>query len=222
MLVGIDHQFNTPTPTVVTFLMLNNKDLNGRYLLNIDSVNKYVVDAVTGRHNEPNDNNHKVRVVVTGTPGILLPIPNPTVPYVGYPGEGPGTFNMSDNTQALTWADPTTGRGGAAFSFDFPSPVSGVAMECCLKIYDMVGNIVQEGFNPDYLSTIQNLDDQASNQGLVTSYLYWNGTNARGMVVAPGVYRVVLYLHFKDKVPGSGLARQYGDEKKVAKVGISR
>jgi len=221
-LVGINNQFNTPTSTVVTFLMVNNKDLNGRNLLNIDSVNKYVVDAVTGRYNEPNDNNHKVRVVVTGTSGPILPIPNPAVPYVGYPDEGPGRFNMRDNTQALTWADPRTGRGGAAFSFDFQNPVSGVAMECYLKIYDMVGNIVQAGFNSDYLRTIQNLDDQASSQGLITSYLYWNGTNAKGMVVAPGVYRVVLYLHFKDEVPGSGLARQYADEKKVSLVGISR
>jgi hypothetical protein len=222
-LAGINNQFTTPTPVVVTFLMLNGNDLNGRNLLNIDSVNKYVVDAVPGRYNAPNDNNQKVRVVVKGKEGPLLPIPNPASPYIGYPGNGPGQFNMSDNPQAPGWADVLHGgHGGAAFSFDFPNPVPGVALECWIKIYDMVGNVVQAGLNRDYLSTITNLDNQGTSTGLITSYLYWNGTNARGMVVAPGVYRVVLYLHFKDEVPGSGLARQYADEKKVSQVGISR
>ena len=69
-----------------------------------------------------------------------------------------------------------------------------------IKIYDLVGNLVQSALKPDFYHS-GNSEALQSN-GLVTSHIYWNCTNAKGMVVAAGVYRVVAYLHYWDM--GSG------------------
>jgi hypothetical protein len=182
-------------------------------------VNKYVIDE---RYNLPNDNNQKVHVQVIGQESPVLVVPNPSAPKVDYPGEEPGKFNPVDNPNAPGLADPTNGGGGVAFKFDFLTPESGVDIELWLILYDMVGNLVQMGHNKTYFSDIPiQQRDRGANEGLMTSYLYWNGTNAKGMVVAPGVYRVVLYLHYWDEAPGSGKAGKYADKKKVCKLGIS-
>jgi hypothetical protein len=218
---NIDNQYNPPVnsaaTTVVTFLMLNGQDLNGRNLLNIDTVMDFIVDAVTDRYNAPNDNNQKVYVVINGGESPPLPYPNPAKPTTKY--EPAGVFNPTDNTAAPDWADPISG-GGTAIRFDFPNPEQGVKIRLQVMIYDMVGNGVQSGLNDEFLDGINGREDQAATTGLLTAYLYWNGTNAAGMVVAPGVYRVVIYLDYRDVVDGSGLSVKYADKRKVLKIGI--
>ena len=88
-----------------------------------------------------------------------------------------------------------------------------------MTIYDMVGNGVQAGLNEEF-QNVHGRDDQAATTGLLTAYIYWNGTNAAGMAVAPGVYRVVIYLDYRDVTKGSGLSLKYADKRKVLKVGI--
>jgi hypothetical protein len=218
MLVGITNQYNVPTSTVVTFLMSNGADLNGTNMLNFrDSGSMYVVDL---RHNQPNDNNQLVPVEVIGQPNPAVSAPNPGTGYVGHPGHEAGIFRIEDIGHiALDMADPNQGGGGVAVKFDFQNPEPGVGVQCQVKIYDMVGNVVQWGRQDDFLSTVQGRSDQAAATGLLSVYLYWNGTNMKGMKVAPGVYRMVIYLHYV--VPSSAaVTRQYKDEKRLTKIGI--
>ena len=51
--------------------------------------------------------------------------------------------------------------------------------------------------------------------GRTSMDVYWNGLNNRGMKVAPGVYRAVIYLVYS---PLSGIR----DVKAVQKIGVSR
>jgi hypothetical protein len=208
----------------VKFLMYNGQDLTDHNYFSIDTVaGNYVVDL---RLNKPNYNNQHVKVQVTGQPGDLLPAPNPATPYIGYPDNAPGQFHATENPEATQWVNVLNGgHGGALFQFTFQQPgkSSGVVVQCQIKIYDLVGNLVQADFNPDFYDSDAASDQVLGGQGLVTAHVYWNCTNAKGMVVAPGVYRVVAYLHYTDKAGSqSHEAHSFPDEKKVASLGVSR
>ncbi|MBN2188185.1 MAG: VWA domain-containing protein [Chitinispirillaceae bacterium] len=228
LLDGIEalHQppdYTTPNITRVKFLMANGpdwhtaQDLNGNHYLNIDTLMDFIVDAVTGRYNAPNDNNRKVRVDVHGEDGPAAAIPNPATPGDRY--EEPGEFNVEHNPLAVGWADPVSGCG-TAIRIDFPNPDPGVCVWLQMTIYDMVGNGVQSGLTNDLLADMAGRDEQANTTGLVTADIYWNGYNAAGMMVAPGVYRVVAYIDYRDAIEGSGLSLKFPDKRKVVKVGI--
>jgi hypothetical protein len=207
--------------TQVRFFMYNGQDLTNYNYFSIDTeINKYVVDDSRG--NKPNANNQKVQVNVHGAVGPIIPAPNPATAYVGYPDNGLGQFHAVENPNAPQWVDVQNGgHGGAMFLFTFQQPEKGsqVGVECQIKIYDLVGNLVQSDYNPDFYNSDKS--EVLQSNGLVTSHIYWNCTNAKGMVVAAGVYRVVAYLHYKDI--GSGHeAHRFPDEKKIAQLGVAR
>ncbi|MDD5675456.1 MAG: hypothetical protein PHC61_14900, partial [Chitinivibrionales bacterium] len=63
-----------------------------------------------------------------------------------------------------------------------------------LYIYDVVGNLVNASTRPYDLLPKEFQDAPGSARDFD---IYWNGVNAKGMKVAPGVYRVLLYLQTK-------------------------
>ena len=86
-----------------------------------------------------------------------------------------------------------------------------------IKIYDAVGNMVQSGVQDDILKSLRPSGDKDS-LTLYDADIYWNGYSKKKMPVAPGVYQVVIYREYY----GSQVAKEYGDARMIAKVGISR
>ena len=81
----------------------------------------------------------------------------------------------------------------------------------CLKIYNVVGNVV------NWQGPSNILENTNTTSGSATKIdIYWNGANKKGMMVAPGVYRVVVYLDYP------ATAVDLPDVRLVSKVGISR
>jgi fibro-slime domain-containing protein len=73
-----------------------------------------------------------------------------------------------------------------------------------LKVYDVVGNSVTWTNEPDLFK---------QGQTPMEVNLYWNGMNKKGMKVAPGVYRAIVYVDY----PSSSKIR---DIRSVRKIGI--
>ena len=79
-----------------------------------------------------------------------------------------------------------------------------------MKIYDLVGNLVNYEKTDNLLAGFKAGDLKSS--GLNVD-IYWNGSNRKGMLVAPGVYRVVLFIRYPSNLG-------FPDTKFVKKVGI--
>ncbi|MBN1129080.1 MAG: hypothetical protein JXA71_08840, partial [Chitinispirillaceae bacterium] len=192
MLQGITNLDAGSNSGTAVFRMTNKNDLNHNHWVNFDSVFKYVMD-LSPLMNRPNDNNRKVQVLVKGNPvGPVIPIPNPFKPVVTIPNEGPGVINIIHNPNAQDWVKT---KGGTILRFDIRIPTNPeVDINCMVKIYDAVGNIVQSGKGTLYAGLNRR---QVDTLELARTDLFWNGTNGKGMVVAPGVYRVVVYISYK-------------------------
>jgi hypothetical protein len=178
--------------TVGIFSMTNGNDLNRNHWVNLDSATKYLVDK-SPRKNKPNNNNQKVQVEVTGdATGPIIIIPNPFKPTLVIPGEGAGVINIIHNPNAREWAKT---KGGTVISFDITIPMNpDVQIHCAIRIHDVAGNVVQSAQGILFAKERRNTIDSS---GVAKTDIYWNGTNDKGMVVAPGVYRVVAYISYE-------------------------
>jgi hypothetical protein len=214
MLAGITNLDAGSDQNHAVFRMTNGNDLNHNHWMNFDTV--YVIDQ-SPRANRPNDNNRKVQVVVTGNPeGPVIPIPNPFKPTLVIPGEGPGIINIIHNPDAKDWVKNI---GGTLLRFDVRIPANpNIEINCIVKIYDVVGNIVQsakgrlyDGLNRQNVDTLE----------LAQTDIFWNGTNGRGMVVAPNVYRVVVYLSYKYRGNAKDVTVPE-PQRKITAVGVKR
>ena len=109
-------------------------------------------------------------------------------------------MHLEFNPYARDWV--RTDRSGVVLTFDVspridPSTGKLERVTGLLKIYDMIGN------------TVFSLDSTGSRDGIFPSKwagtdtstfhfdMYWNGSNSRGMRVAPGIYRTMLYLKYE-------------------------
>jgi len=82
-------------------------------------------------------------------------------------------------------------------------------LKAYLKIYDAVGNVVNWQQVEDFLKANRDVNNSSS----LNVDIYWNGLNQRGMMVAPGVYRSVIYLEYEDSRDGS-------NKRLINKIGI--
>jgi fibro-slime domain-containing protein len=192
------------TGMTVYFLMSNGQLLNDQNLVNILTPSSQIKDKNSG--NVPTPVNQKVRVRMKGPPIITIyPNPSPS----NFTRIPPGFLDLVHNDNARTWVK--NDHSGIVISLGNifrPSADQGT-VKAYLKIYDVVGNIVNSATTNDLLK----LNSGPSVQQTVD--IYWNGSNAKGMKVAPGVYRTVVYVEYP---PKSG----YGDAKFINMVGISR
>jgi hypothetical protein len=83
-----------------------------------------------------------------------------------------------------------------------------------VKIYDVIGNVV------NYVILNNLLKGANTDSTSVTIDLYWNGANGRGMLVAPGVYRVVAYIDYPAPLPGT--RDVLTDKRLIQKVGVRK
>lgn len=203
---GIENLAGVVSDSIVEFVMTNGNDLRSRQYLNIRGTD--LITDKSGQANVPTEDNLKVRVRIVGPPPTkVTSFPNPTRPV--FRRESPGTFRAVHEPRARQWA--LDDRSGTVLTMAVPVPDIGEPqqIEVFVKIYDMVGNLVHEAQNPDLVAglardggSVQNVD------------LYWNGSNAKGMPVAPGVYRVVVYLDYASK--------KHEDARLQTNVGIGR
>jgi hypothetical protein len=189
------------TKTMLSFTMTNKHDLTTRDYINIvwtDSL-KRLTDNKTPA-NSPAEDNRLVQVVVKGTPAEqIIVTPNPSGPNFTHTSSpynnGPGEFQLAYNPRARDWV--RVDRSGVVLTFNIaPSinPSTGLPEKISgyIKIYDMVGNVVQEKTNDDMLPATW------ADSSVHPFDMYWNGSNSRGMRVAPGIYRAVLYLKYPE------------------------
>jgi fibro-slime domain-containing protein len=216
MLAGIN-SFLSPRfkDSSVCFLMSNGKSLYHLHWLNIRTTpapSPTLKDKAVG--NVPDSMNQKVNVLVKNGEPTLLVIPNPSK----------GTFQRVQggiipdihNDAYRTWV--LTDRAGTVISIGNLRIPNGYRPDNpatwpkgYIKIYDVVGNTVTSLIVANWLNGAR-VDTSSS----ATVDRYWNGANAKGMMVAPNVYRVVAYVDF----PAS--EKDLRDKRLVIKVGITR
>jgi hypothetical protein len=198
----------------IVFIMSNGEDLLSTNYFTFDTANGgFVFDKAKAV--PVADNNQHVKVIVVGPlPGILVVGPNPMRPTVKRKPNG--VLDVVNEPNAPQWVKQD--QSGVSLSLKFKAPTyddahsKGVKVRCAIKIYDLAGNLVQSAKNEDF----------APNEtgSIMKAFLYWNGTNGKGMAAAPGVYRAVVFIQYWDN--GSGASRAYTDMKFNAKVGVGR
>ena len=78
-----------------------------------------------------------------------------------------------------------------------------------------MGNLVTESFETDLVSQIQSKIGRTDTQSSFDIDVYWNGSNGRGMTVAPGMYRAIVYVDYADNA-------NYRDYRQAVNLGIGR
>jgi hypothetical protein len=198
--------------SLIIFKTTNGKDLTARHFVNINIDKMFITDK-TDRSNQPVIDNQKVPVVVRGLPTKkVIPFPNPSVST--FRRVKPGVFNAVHEPQARKWV--FADNAGTILTFNLLIPENGIKVSCNTIIYDAIGNRVIDTYNDDLTSSLP--PNVQNNQS--TSYdvdIYWNGSNAEGMRVAPGVYKVIIYLEYT----GQG-AEKYERSRMSCFAGIRR
>ncbi len=179
--------FQSTDKKTFTVRMTNKKDITNENFINIKDVNRFVIDE---RGNFPSDNNIKRRVELKTISGPPIVIPNPTRP--SFIHTAPGIIVLQHDREARQFA--RDGQG-AVINIVLAAPVdSSEYVKGYLKIYDLAGNIVANTYDNNVLREAI----KASEKPLSTYNVdfYWNGSNGKGMKVAPGVYKAVLYFTY--------------------------
>jgi hypothetical protein len=179
-------------------------DLNSDYWINLQSQNPTLFDR---KNNAPAAENRKCRIIVEGSSiGVVVPV-NPAGPstrYVQTP-----VLEFKNTPQALQWVTSGPGSGVVVLIQGLTIPeVDADKVKGYITIYDQAGNTVNWGSNDRLFDGTSSLD----RDGFVQ---YWNGLNRKGMIVAPGIYRMVIYVDY----PGTTGIK---DIKKTAKIGMRR
>jgi hypothetical protein len=191
--------------SIVEFVMTNNKDLSPNYYMNINWSTHLVIDAA--EQNEPHQDNRKVRVtLVNAPPPKAVPFPNPTTPIFSH--KPPSVFEARYEPQAWRWVHDDRAGVAVRFTITIPDPTQSRRVRAAAKIYDVVGNLVQSAVEEDLL---QNVPTDLS---VYDVDIYWNGSNSSGMPVAPGTYRMVIYVDYDEPT--------LEDAKMATNVGIGR
>jgi hypothetical protein len=99
-----------------------------------------------------------------------------------------------------------------AFRLTIPEEGNDRAVTAYVRIYDIVGNLVQSADQLDLLSSVANVDRLSGHE--IDFNIYWGGQNIDGLPVAPGVYRAVVYIDYASP--------KYADTRLSTNVGISR
>jgi hypothetical protein len=187
--------------------MSNGKDLTDHDYINIDTDVNQIYDGRSrsggGVGVAPIKENKPVRVkVLNNTPRKIIPVPNPSGPIFTRPGQGPGNFSFVNNPKARDWVRED--QKGTVLTFDLSPPKSADEfINAYCKIYDLIGNVVAED---DTLITY-NVKDTSTT---IQYNAYWNGSNSRGMKVAPGLYSTAVYLTYNSPIMGKKLVKLWG------------
>jgi hypothetical protein len=195
-------------PSTVQFNMLNQKTLFDYDYASIRMLPSSQVADKSNPANLPVLVNQKVKVVVQGVISPLQVGPNPAKPIFSKPNGGDPSVPSSSDPSVIDFKnDPTAAKfakenGGTVFRLAIsPGDTGQGRITGYLNIYDVVGNVVnsahRDGPNDDLMKEIRNYYGSGTSKDTLDHYnydVYWDGVNAKGMKVAPGVYHAFLYL----------------------------
>ena len=215
ILTGINN-INNYKDNLLTFTTTNGYDVSSRNYMSLNDSTPYVKDVYG---NLPVIKNNKAIVlIINSKPPRLVSVPNPTTPTFNH--VGPGIFNIVHERRALKWVHDD--NAGTVLTFSIAVPNRGeenVKLRCRAKIHDLAGNIVISNINEDLLGTIP-----AGVIGNASKYnidLYWNGSNSNKMMVAPGIYKAVIYLEYYGATTAQSKSR-FIDSRITSIIGIGR
>ncbi len=204
--------FYSVSDSILSFTLSNNQDLSQIHWMNLDAAPPAVRD-IPG--NAPHPDNIKRMVELEGVVYDLRIAPNPT--RADFSHVGAGDLFLTSKQEHVDWA---RGMDGVLIRATFTPPSDNTPVGVTIKIYDLVGNLVNWVHVDDivtYLtataSTMQQSGDSAS--VLILDH-YWNGSNRQRMKVAPGLYRIVYSIDYNSPLP------EYQDMKLVKLVGIQK
>jgi hypothetical protein len=181
MFTGISHFDINQADSVLFFTMLNGANLTDTDYVNIRTPNPPLQDQ---GGNVPPANNHRVRVTITGNAIGLSAFPNPS--RGTFNEVNGGTITLANQPQAQQWVQ--SDNAGFVMLLQGIKPYQGAGIRASLKIYDIIGNLVNYAQTNNLLS---NTDTTGSSK-LYDISVYWNGANHRGTLVSPGIYRAII------------------------------
>jgi hypothetical protein len=178
-------KFNKQENDFCVFSMSNGKDLNANNLVNLQTGN-FVADLSS---NTPNLNNQKVPVVVVGNIGPITIVPVPIIPTKITLNNGNQLQTNNINTiftQVIT-------NGGCMIVVNVNigknAELTGVMI-----IFDAAGNPVYRAVSNGNLIS----EEDKKKTGIIPLAFYWNGMTSKRMKAAPGIYKIVMHLKYKD------------------------
>lgn len=221
ILIGIEH-LQSAGDSIAIFTTYNNNDITSRHFFSIKTTNDSLSSYLSDRAdliNFPETVNQKVRVIVTGpAPREVIPVPNPTFPTVRRVPAG--QFKAIHEPNARDWVKRD--NAGTVITFPILIPEQGpqrdVKLRCVVKVYDMVGNMVNMDETDDLIPSLL-ADYNRRDSSIFPIDIYWNGFNKNKMRAAPGVYKIVVNLEFH----GSNAAKELNRHlvvPMIANVGI--
>lgn len=204
LLNGISAFTNIFSDSIFVIIMTNGKDITTDNFFNVREERNNLRDAPG---NFPDSTNQKVKVSIGGIVFRIIIGPNPARPTLLH--ADPMAFKHEPN--AVVWAKAGQGVVISLQNLTRPQlPEDAQNVKGSIKIIDVVGNTVNWAETSDLFSTIPNAGGTAP-----ALDLYWNGLNREGMPVAPGVYRVVVYINYPSR-------SKIADSRVITKVGIKR
>jgi hypothetical protein len=208
MFDGIPGFTNIIGDSILVFTMSNGNNLSTDNYININTTNSLIKDAAG---NFPVEANQKVQVkVIFIDVFAIFTGPNPARPTLLHQtGSFPGDMKFQHEINAMNWVRNGQGTVISLRNLARPAnPVDAGKVEGTLKIIDVVGNTVNWCKTSNVFETVPNSGGAAPSMNI-----YWDGLNNEGMMVAPGVYRAVLYINYpsSSKIPNI---------KVISKIGI--
>jgi len=201
---------------ILKFNVQNNGELTSEHFFNItvypshgDS-NYHVLDKA--EENPPVEDNKKVRVVVRlATIRSLSVGPNPA--RATYTGGTELTVTYTPSSQQ-TRPDAESVEGVyLAFPLFVYTGEEPDEFDVTIKVYDMAGNLVNSA---ELEKVIQNghIPAHFFDGGIHNYSVFWNGLNAKGMKVSPGIYRIIMDVDYigsrvKDQVYTGNVGIRY-------------
>ncbi|MCX7726819.1 MAG: fibro-slime domain-containing protein, partial [Chitinispirillaceae bacterium] len=179
------YNFSKVSDSILIFYLPEKVDLTSFHYMNLDAAPPLLQDRFS---NNPHIDNIKRKVDLVGQISSIQIAPNPT--RASFSHTPPGSFTLKSSNDHWVWA----GKKEGFLIRVRITPDTG--MSASLKIYDLVGNLVEWAHEEDFykfLKTSGSLTGQ-ENSSVYQLDFYWNGSNHAGMKVSPGIYKVIFYL----------------------------
>lgn len=195
--------FSNVADSVLTFTLPDSIQLSEHHYMNLRVMVAGSDTAMVQDYskNLPHIDNIKRQVKLEGQKQEMQIGPNPTSP--NFEHTNPGVLELKHDPYA--WKYASEGKGTMINVTFTPDQL----MSATLKIHDMVGNLVQSVYIPDYMKylrdtkSLEKNNNDSTGQVYAATYtisIYWNCSNKHGMKVSPGIYRVVFVIDYKNSL----------------------
>jgi fibro-slime domain-containing protein len=190
----------------VKIRMTNGEDINSSNWVNIRFENELIRDVY---NNLPDSLNQKVQVFVEPVKPQVNIAPNPFRPN---PNLGSGKIELIPDDDAFI----KSRDGGVVLVVTLPLPNDSSKVYLSLKVYDLVGNIVNYSGKVEIMGILKSMgyDISKLQSSLVTLRFLWSGTSKKGMKLAPGVYKTIFSVDYTSNI--------YPDARIVNMVGVRK